>query len=113
MSEVNASDQWSKSAVVSRLKDKLRQGHPVSVQVFLNQDCGDVSGLAQTMVDDSLAQAGMAPQSASLGRIFRLANSFSVSSDNLPFFESLSRRPEVKSLIESEQSDIFPKPVAR
>jgi hypothetical protein len=113
MPEPKTSAQWTAGSVVSRLKQKLSGGHPVSVQVFLVDKGGDLSARALEIVEQSQVQAGLSGDSAEVGKVFRLANSFSVSSNKLKFFETLGIRPEVKSLIESEQPDIFPRPVLR
>ena len=53
----------------------------------------------------------LAPVHLAVGKIHRLAKSFSVTSDVPHVFDAIAKRDDVKSILESVQSDILPKPL--
>jgi hypothetical protein len=62
-------------------------------------------------VTSTSASLNIPADAIKLGKVYRLAKSFSVSSDVPAVFDALAKRGEVKSILESEQSDILPKPL--
>ena len=114
MAEKNqASPEWAPQAVVDRLRAKTAGGQPASVQVFVNEDVAaeDLPAKANEIVEAANASLGLAPGSVRIGKVHKLAKSFSVTSDQPQVFEAIANRGDVKAILESEQPDILPKPV--
>ncbi len=109
---IKASPQWDSEAVVKRLHETTSPGQPSSVQVFLNDEisANDLPEKAKEIVDDACASLNLPPDAIKLGKMFRSAKSFSVSTDIPHVFEAIAKRGEVKSMLESVQPDILPKP---
>jgi hypothetical protein len=107
------SPEWAPQAVVDRLRARTAGGRPASVQVFMNEDVRpeDLPAKAEEIVTAAGASLGLGPGSVRVGRIHKLAKSFSVTSDQPQVFEAIANRSDVKAIVESEQSDILPKPV--
>lgn len=112
---VESSPQWRAEAVVKRLKDKALDGQPVSAQIFMSDSVSpdDIVQKAHEIVTAAANKAGVSADSARVGKVFPLARSFSVTTDNPDIFKSIAKSDEVKSILESEQSDILPKPLNR
>jgi hypothetical protein len=112
---VESSPQWRAEAVLKRLKEKTSDGRPASAQVFVSDIVGadDIAKTAHEIVKNAASEAGLSADSAQVGKIFPLARSFSVTTDKPDIFESIVRSKKVKSILESEQSDILPKPLNR
>jgi hypothetical protein len=110
--KTKASPQWEAEAVVKRLRETTSPGQPSSVQVFLNDDVSadDLPDKAREIVKDACESLKIPADAIRLGKVFRSAKSFSVSTDVPNVFEAIARRGEVKSMLESAQSDILPKP---
>lgn len=110
-----SSPQWRAEAVVKRLKDKASDGQPVSAQIFMSDSVSlnDIEQKANEIVKAAAIKAGLSADSATVGKIFPLARSFSVTTDKPDIFKSIANSDEVKSILESEQSDILPKPLNR
>jgi hypothetical protein len=107
--------EWTSEAVVKRLQERVASGQPTSVQVFVTDavKSAELQSKAQEIVADTRAQLGLPPEAVQLGKIYPVAKSFSLTSTKPQVFEALAKRAEVKTLLESEQADIFPKPVNR
>jgi hypothetical protein len=112
---VESSPQWLADAVVKRLQEKASKGQPVSAQVFMSESVGpnDIVQKAHEIVKNAVSEAGLSADSARVGKIFPLARSFSVTTDKPDIFKSIVKSDEVKSILESEQSDILPTPLNR
>ena len=110
---IKASPEWQSEAVVKRLRKSTAPGQPASVQVFLNDDvsASDLPAKAQQIIDDASASLNLTPDAVKIGKVHRLAKSFSVSSDDADFFDAIAKRDNVKSILESAQPDILPKPL--
>ncbi|WP_445219489.1 hypothetical protein ACKWRH_04535 [Bradyrhizobium sp. Pa8] len=106
------SPEWEGKAVVNRLRQATKPGQPSSVQVFLNDDvaASDLPEKAREIVTDMSARLDLPANAIKLGKVFRLAKSFSVSTDVPDVFDALARHGDVKSILESVQPDILPKP---
>jgi hypothetical protein len=63
------------------------------------------------IVDNASASLNLAANAVTVGKIHRLAKSFSVTSDVAHVFDAIAKRDDVKSILESVQSDILPKPL--
>jgi hypothetical protein len=113
--EIKPSPEWALEAVVKRLHEKTAPGQPVSVQVFVTDDvsANELPAKAQEIVDDASASLNLAPDAVRIGKIHRLAKSFSITSDIPHVFDAIAKRGEVKTILESAQTDVLPKPVKR
>ena len=111
--DTKSSPEWAQEAVVERLRTRTAGGRPASVQVFMKDDvpADELSAKAKEIVETANASLGLAPGTVRVGKVHRLAKSFSVTSDQATVFETIANRDEVKAILESEQSDILPKPV--
>jgi hypothetical protein len=111
--KVKASPEWESDAVVKRLQEAAAPGRPVSAQVFLKDDVSDseLSSKAQEIVDHASASLKLKANAVTVGKIHRLAKSFSVTSDVPHVFDAIAKRDDVKSILESVQSDILPQPL--
>jgi hypothetical protein len=110
--KTKASPQWETDAVVKRLHETTSPGQPSSVQVFLNDDvsANDMQEKAREIVKDAGESLNLPAEAIKLGKVFRSAKSFSVSTDVPNVFEAIAKRGEVKTILESAQPDILPKP---
>lgn len=107
-----ASPEWEAEAVVKRLRKVTSPGRPSAVQVFLNDKVSakELPEKAQEIITQASESLNLPTGAIKLGKMFRSANSFSVSSDVPDVFAAIARRSEVRSILESEQPDILPKP---
>jgi hypothetical protein len=110
--KIKASPEWEADAVVKRLRKTTSPGQPSSVQVFLNDDvsANDLPEKARQIVKDASESLNLPAEAIKLGKVFRSAKSFSVSTDVPNVFEVIAKRGEVKTILESAQPDILPKP---
>jgi hypothetical protein len=110
--EIKPSPEWQVDAVVKRLRQATKPGRPSSVQVFLNDDvsANELPEKAKQIVTDISTHLNLPADAIKLGKVYRSAKSFSVSTDVADVFDALAKRHEVKSILESEQPDILPKP---
>ena len=113
--EIEPSAQWRPEAVLARLQAQSAKGEPLSVQVSLSDgvDETDVARLADEITQGAAHVTGAAAGSYHVGRVFPLAKSFSVQADKPDIFREILKHRDVKSLIESQQPDILPKPLDR
>jgi hypothetical protein len=111
--DTKSSSEWTQKAVVERLRAKTAGGRPASVQVFMSEAVAaeDLPAKAKEIVETANASLGLAPGTVQVGKVHRLAKSFSVTSDQPEIFANIASRDEVKSILDSEQADILPKPV--
>ena len=65
---------------------------------------------AREIVKDAGESLNLPAEAIKLGKVFRSAKSFSVSTDVPNVFEAIAKRGEVKTILESAQPDILPKP---
>ncbi len=106
------SPEWSKEAVIRQLRRKAADGRSVRAQVFLKDDVssGQLRDVVEQNVEDAKSQVGQSGTSATVGKIHNLAKSFSI--DATPdVVEAIAAMPSVKSILPSEISDIYPRPV--
>jgi hypothetical protein len=110
--KIEPSPQWEADAVIKRLHETTSPGQPSSVQVFLNDEvsANDVPQKAQEIVKDASVSLNLPEGAVKLGKTFRSAKSFSISSDIPSVFETIAKRRDVKTILESAQPDILPKP---
>jgi hypothetical protein len=64
-------------------------------------------------VDGATAALGLEAGAIKLNKVHPFARSFSVTASAPEAFEEIMKRDEVKSVLESAQGDILPKPVPR
>jgi len=110
--KVKVSSEWKPEAVIKRLRQKISPGRPSAVQVFFNDKvpASHLAEKAKEIVDHACASLNLPPDAIKLGKVFRSARSFSVSTDVPDALDVIAKRDEVKTILESEQSDILPKP---
>jgi hypothetical protein len=110
--KIKASPEWEAEAVVKRLHKTTSSGNPSSVQVFLKDDvsANDLADKAKEIVRDASASLNLPADAVKLGKVFRSAKSFSVSTDVPTVFEAIAKRGDVKTILESAQPDILPQP---
>jgi hypothetical protein len=110
--KIKASPEWEPEAVVKRLRETTSPGRPSSVQVFLHDEisANDLSDKAKEIVNDASASLHLPADAIKIGKVFRSAKSFSLSTDVPGVFDAISKRGEVKTMLESVQPDILPKP---
>ena len=98
-------DAWKKEDVIRRLREDKKAGN-VTAQIFLSDDVPDedFQRVARELVGKSQGE------SAKIGKTHPLAKSFSVTA---PFdiIAEIAASPSVKSILPSEISDVYPKPV--
>jgi hypothetical protein len=109
------SPQWQADAVVKRLQERTSGGQPVSVQVFMSEKIkpGEISSIADEIVRNAAEKSGLPSHAVRVGKVFPLARSFSVIADKPETFRAIADNEDVKSILESEQADILPKPLNR
>jgi hypothetical protein len=110
--KIKPSPEWEADAVIKRLHETTSPGRPSSVQVFLNDDvsANDVPQKAEEIVKYASAGLNLPADAVKLGKTYRSAKSFSISSDVPGVFEAIAKRRDVKTILESAQADILPKP---
>jgi hypothetical protein len=110
--KIKASPEWESEAVVKRLRETTSRGQPSSVQVFLTDEvsANDLPEKAREIVNEASASLNLPAGAVKIGKVHRLAKSFSISSDIPNVFEAIAKRGEVKTILESAQPDILPKP---
>lgn len=105
------SSEWTVPEVLARLRAKAGDGNPVSAQVFLHDDtpAENVPHVAEEIVKAAKKTVGKAA-AGEVGKVHRLAKSFSVRAD-VDTLAAVANMPKVKTVLPSEISDIFPRPV--
>jgi len=105
------SSEWSIPEVLARLRTQAGEGKPVSAQVFLHDDtpAEKLPDVAQEIIDAAKKKIGKRA-AADLGKVHRLAKSFSLVAD-VDTLAALAKMPEVKTILPSDIPDIFPRPV--
>src|SRR5216110_1879639 len=91
-----ASPEWEAQAVVKRLRKTTSPGRPSAVQVFLNENvsASELPEKAKEIVTEASESLKLPTGSIKLGKVFRSANSFSVSSDVPDVFDEIAKRSE-------------------
>src|SRR5215471_10126505 len=111
MARSGASPRWTKKQVLKRLRKHSRAGQPVSAQIFLDESIGDdVSAVVHQIVATAEEATRTSGVPLKVGKIHRLAKSFSVEADP-EAIAVIADQPAVKAVLPSEISDIYPKPV--
>lgn len=113
--EIEPSPQWRPEAVLGRLQAQSTKGEPLRVQVSLSDaiDETEVARLADEITRGAAQSSGATAGSYRVGRVFPHAKSFSVQADKPDIFREMLKHGDVKSLIDSQQSDILPRPLDR
>jgi hypothetical protein len=110
--KIKASPEWESEAVAKRLRETTSPGQPSSVQVFLNDEisANDLPEKAKEIVNDMSANLNLPADAIKIGKVYRSAKSFSLSTDVPGVFDAIAKRGDVKTILESAQPDILPKP---
>lgn len=110
----SVSSRWEMENVIETLRQQSNVDQPPTAQVFLDEsvevDTKSFPDLAQQILDTASAKLGKSVGIKKIGKLHLLAKSFSVTADPDVFAE-ISKSPSVKSILPSEISDIYPKPV--
>jgi hypothetical protein len=106
------SPQWTIANVLKELRAKAKPGEGVRAQVFLKDHIADDE--VHKVVEDIVAKVKKrsAKGPLALGKIHRLAKSFSVTADP-DTMAAIAESPAVKTILPAEVEDIYPKPVGR
>jgi hypothetical protein len=106
------SGQWTSAAVLKQLRKAAERGEAVSAQVFLNDDVSDenLPEVVERLVTKADRKAGKAGAPAKVGKIHRLAKSFSLEADP-DVIAAVAEMQAVKTILPSQISDVFPRPV--
>jgi hypothetical protein len=109
------STEWDPKNVVKRLQQKMASGGSASAQIFFSDDVpGDrVLAKAEEIAEETSKRLGLDRAAVKIGKVHRLAKSFSLTSDEPRVFSEILKSPAVKSILESEQSDILPQPIRK
>ena len=112
---IKPSAEWELNAVVKRLQKKTAPGKPVSASVFIKDTVPteELSAKFQEIVNDATTSLNIAPNSVKIGKVRPSSRSFSVTSDEPSFFDQIAKRGEVETMLDSQQTDIYPKPKNR
>lgn len=110
--KIKASPEWEPEAVANRLRETTSPGQPSSVQVFLNDEisANDLSERAMGIVNDMGASLNLPADAIKIGKVYRSSKSFSLSTDVPDVFDAIAKRGDVKTILESAQPNILPKP---
>lgn len=110
-----ATDRESLQQGIDRALEQLRaqadKGGPVSAQVFLHDDtpAANLPDVVDRIVSAAKQKVGKTA-TAELGKVHQLAKSFSLKAD-LDTLTAVANSPDVKTILPSELTDIFPRPV--
>jgi len=98
----------SKDEVLRHLARATPSGTSASAQFFLDVPEDEVGAAAQRLFDAARAAAPGAVE-ARLGKVHRLARSFSARGDPA-FLAELAKATEIKGVLPNEANDILPQP---
>jgi hypothetical protein len=109
-----SSPDWSKASVLADLRKNAGPGQPVRAQIFLHDSVGadDLAATVEEIVAAAKQKLGAREVPVEIGKVHRLAKSFSISADP-DVVAAIAGMPAVKSILPSEISNIYPKPVKR
>ena len=113
--DVKPSAEWTPKNVLKRLRKATASGKPASANFFVTEAVSpdQLQEKAKQIVEDASASLGLAAGAVKLGKVHPLAKSFSVTASAPEVFEEIMKCDEVKTVLESAQEDIYPKPVGR
>jgi hypothetical protein len=105
------SAEWTKKEVLKNLRESVGSGETVRAQVFLMDHMdGDLQKTVKDLVETAKDQVGKSGATAEVGKIHKLAKSFSIEAAP-DLLAALADQPGVKTVLPSEIADIYPKPV--
>ena len=113
MTEASA-PEWTTEKVLETLRRQAPPGQSASAQVFLHENVAaeEVMGKAQQIVGQATGQATGTARSAEIGKVHRMAKSFSVTA--VPdVIAEIAKSDDVKAILPSKIDDIYPKPVEK
>jgi hypothetical protein len=107
------SGDWSLESVMETLR-KQAKGGSASAQVFLDESTSekDLNREAERQVQEATRRANQPLGSASIGKVHRLARSFSVQAAP-EVIEEIGRAQGVRAILPSELPDVLIRPVRR
>jgi hypothetical protein len=110
--KIETSLEWESEAVVKRLQETTSPRQPSYVNVFLTDDVApsDFAEKAKEIVSDASERLNLPADAVKIGKMYRLAKSFSISSDVPKGFDTIANHSDVKTIRESAQADILPQP---
>jgi hypothetical protein len=110
--KIETSPEWQSEAVVKRLQETTSPGQPSYVNVFLTDDvaASDLAEKAKEIVSNASESLNLPAGSVKIGKMYRLAKSFSISSDIPKVFDAIAKHSDVKTILETAQADILPQP---
>jgi hypothetical protein len=96
---------------LAQLRAQVGEGGQVAAQIFLHDDtpASDLPDVAKKIVSAAKQKVGKTA-TAELGKVHQLAKSFSLRAD-LDTLTAVAKMPDVKTILPSEVTDIFPRPV--
>lgn len=109
------SQEWTIESVLKRLEETTPPGQLVSAQIFLEDtvSADELSEVARRIVEAATKSAGEALQAAKIGKVHRLARSFSVSTTP-SVIRQMSGLGQVKAVLPSQiKEDVLIKPVKK
>jgi len=97
--------------ILAKLRMQAGKGGQVSAHVFLRDDtpASNLPEVAQKIINAAKQKVGKTA-SAELGKVHQFAKSFSLRAD-LDTLSAVANMPAVKTILPSEVTDIFPRPV--
>jgi hypothetical protein len=106
------SENWKTEAVIDQLRTQARESGEAAAQIFLQgpDAGGDLAEVARKLVGAASGTAKGKSHKASIGRVSKLAKSFSLTADP-EVFARLAKEPSVKAILPSQIDDVYPKPV--
>lgn len=101
--DTKPSADWTAEHVLKRLEERTAPGQAASVEVFLADTVAadDLATVAKEIVEAARVSAGKAAREVEIGKIHRLAKSFSVKAAP-PVIREMSNLGRVKAILPSE-----------
>lgn len=110
----NPSSEWEINSVMKTLRQQSTVEQPPTAQIFLDEsvkvDAKTFETLAQEILDAASAQMSNRTSTTKIGKLHPLAKSFSVTA-HPDIIHEIYKSPSVKSILPSQISDIYPKPM--
>jgi hypothetical protein len=96
---------------LAQLRAQAGEGGQAAAQIFLHDDtpASDLPDVAKKIVSAAKQKVGKTA-TAELGKVHQLAKSFSLRAD-VDTLTAVANMPDVKTILPSEITDIFPRPV--
>lgn len=114
MADDTPSPNWSTEQVLETLRRQVRDGGPASAQVFMCETVppDGLRGKVEEIVREVRSRGCASPDGVVIGRVHRLARSFSVRADP-EFIAEIAKSKDVRAILPSRIDDVCPKPLNR